>query len=80
MEQIYSKEQILETYLNNIPYGGTLYGIEAASEAYFGIPAKDLTLAEAAYLASMIQAPRIIPRMAFTVQNLIRERILYLKG
>jgi len=57
MEQVYSKEQILETYLNNIPYGGTLYGIEAASEAYFGIPAKDLSLAEAAYLAGMIQAP-----------------------
>lgn len=57
MEQIYSKEQILETYLNNIPYGGTLYGIEAASEAYFGIPAKDLTIAESAYLASMAQAP-----------------------
>jgi 1A family penicillin-binding protein len=57
LEQVYSKEQILETYLNNIPYGGTLYGIEAASEAYFGIPAKDLSLAEAAYLASMIQAP-----------------------
>ncbi|OGG40841.1 hypothetical protein A2118_01580 [Candidatus Kaiserbacteria bacterium GWA2_50_9] len=57
MEQSYSKEHILETYLNNIPYGGTLYGIEAASETYFGTPAKDLTLAEAAYLASMIQAP-----------------------
>lgn len=57
MEQEYSKEQILETYLNNIPYGGTLYGIEAASESYFGVPAKDITLAEAAYLASMIQAP-----------------------
>lgn len=57
MEQSYSKEQILEIYLNNIPYGGTLYGIEAAAEAYFGIPAKDLDLAEAAYLASMIQAP-----------------------
>ncbi len=57
LEQVYSKEQILETYLNNIPYGGTLYGIEAASEAYYGVPAKDLTLAEAAYLASMIQAP-----------------------
>ncbi|MCR4333449.1 MAG: PBP1A family penicillin-binding protein [Patescibacteria group bacterium] len=57
MEQVYSKEKILETYLNSIPYGGTLYGIEAASESYFGIPAKDLTLAEAAYLASMIQAP-----------------------
>ncbi len=57
MEQIYSKDQILETYLNNIPYGSTLYGIEAASEAYFGKPAKDLSLAQAAYLAAMIQAP-----------------------
>lgn len=57
LEQVYSKEQILETYLNNIPYGGTLYGIEAASEAYFGIPAKDLSLAQAAYLTAMIQAP-----------------------
>lgn len=57
MEQVYSKNQILEAYLNDIPYGGTLYGIEAASEAYFGIPAKDLSLAQAAYLAAMIQAP-----------------------
>jgi len=57
LEQIYSKDQILEVYLNNIPYGGTLYGIEAASEAYFGIPAKDLSIAESAYLAGMIQAP-----------------------
>jgi 1A family penicillin-binding protein len=57
LEQVYSKDQILETYLNNIPFGGTLYGIEAASEAYFGVPAKDLTLAESAYLAAMIQAP-----------------------
>lgn len=57
MEQIYSKDQILETYLNSIPYGGTLYGIEAASEAYFGKPAKDLSLVQAAYLAAMIQAP-----------------------
>lgn len=57
LEQVYSKEQILESYLNNIPYGSTLYGIEAASEAYFGRPAKDLTLSQAAYLAAMIQAP-----------------------
>lgn len=57
LEQVYSKDQILEIYLNNIPYGGVLYGIEAASEAYFGIPAKDLSLAESAYLAAMIQAP-----------------------
>ncbi len=57
LEQIYSKDQILTAYLNNIPYGGTLYGIEAASEAYFGIPAKDLSVAQSAYLAAMIQAP-----------------------
>ncbi len=57
LEQIYSKDQILEAYLNNIPYGGTLYGIEAASEAYFGVTAKDLTVAQAAYLAAMTQAP-----------------------
>lgn len=57
LEQVYSKDQILETYLNNIPYGGTLYGIEAAAEAYFGKPAKDLSVAQAAYLSAMIQAP-----------------------
>lgn len=57
MEQEYSKDQILEAYLNTIPYGGILYGIEAASESYFGIPAKDLSVAQAAYLASIIQAP-----------------------
>ena len=57
LEQIYSKDQILEAYLNNIPYGGTLYGIEAASQAYFGVTAKDLSVAQAAYLAAMIQAP-----------------------
>lgn len=57
LEQSYSKDQILEVYLNNIPYGGTLYGIEAAAESYFGIPAKDLSTAQSAYLAAMIQAP-----------------------
>ncbi len=57
LEQMYSKEQILESYLNNIPYGGTLYGIEAAAESYFGRPAKDLSIAQASYLAAMIQAP-----------------------
>lgn len=57
LEQVYSKDQILETYLNDTPYGGTLYGVEAASEAYFGISAKDLSLAQAAYLSAMIQAP-----------------------
>jgi penicillin-binding protein 1C len=57
LEEHYSKNDILETYLNSVPMGGTLYGVEAASEQYFGIPAADDDLAQAAYLAAMIQAP-----------------------
>lgn len=52
-----SKDDILEAYLNETPYGGTLYGVEEASQAFFGRPAKDLTLAQAAYLAAIPQAP-----------------------
>jgi len=57
VEGIYTKNQILEMYINTIPYGGTAYGIEAASETYFGKAAKDLTLAESALLAGLPQAP-----------------------
>jgi len=58
-EKIYSKNQILEMYLNQVPYGGSAYGIEEASKTYFGIKAKDLTIAEAAFLAGMPQAPSL---------------------
>ena len=57
VEAIYSKDQILEMYLNQIPYGSTSYGIESAAELYFGKQARDLTLAEAALLAGLPQAP-----------------------
>ncbi len=57
LEQVYSKNQILQTYLNEMSYGGTLYGVEAASENFFGKKAKDVDLAESAYLAAMLQAP-----------------------
>ncbi|MBV9896931.1 MAG: PBP1A family penicillin-binding protein [Chloroflexi bacterium] len=53
----YSKDQILEMYMNEIPYGNRAYGIEAAAETYFGKPAKDLTLPEASLLAGLPQAP-----------------------
>jgi len=56
-ELIYSKEEILEMYLNYISYGGTAVGIEAASEQYFDKSAKDLNLEEAALLAGLPQAP-----------------------
>ena len=57
VEGIYSKNQILEMYLNAIPYGGTSYGIETASETYFGKPVKDLSLAQSALLAGLPQRP-----------------------
>lgn len=53
----YSKDQILEFYFNVTPYGGTLYGAEAASRAFYGKSAKDLSIAEAAYLAAIPQRP-----------------------
>ena len=57
LERVLSKDQIFSMYLNEIPYGGSIYGVEEASEAFFGKPAKDVTIAEAAYLASLPQAP-----------------------
>jgi penicillin-binding protein 1C len=57
VEAIYSKDTILELYLNQIPYGSTAYGIEAASELYFDKAAKNLSLAESALLAGLPQSP-----------------------
>ena len=51
------KKTILQIYLNESPYGGTIYGVEEASLTYFGVPAKDTTLTQAAYLAALPQAP-----------------------
>ncbi len=56
-EALYPKNKILEMYLNQVPYGGTSYGVEAASLAFFGKPVKDLTLAQQAFLAGLPEAP-----------------------
>lgn len=58
-ERIYTKGQILEMYFNQIPYGGTAWGIEAAAEVYFGKSVRDLDLAESAFLAGIPRAPTI---------------------
>ncbi len=55
--QDYSKDQILEWYLNEIPYGGVHRGIEAAAKGYLGVSAKDVTLSQAAFLAGLPQSP-----------------------
>ena len=57
IERHYSKAEILDQYLNQVPYGANSYGVQAASETYFGKNAKDLTLDEAAFLAALPKAP-----------------------
>lgn len=57
LESKYSKDEIFSFYLNQIPFGSNAYGVEAASQIYFGKSAKDLTLAESAVLASILKAP-----------------------
>jgi len=57
IELLYSKDKILEMYLNQIPYGGTAYGIGTASQLYFNKSAKDLSLPEAALLAGLPASP-----------------------
>jgi penicillin-binding protein 1C len=57
LEQLYSKERILEEYLNRIPFGGKIHGIEAASLYYFGLKAKELNMTEATLLCGLPQKP-----------------------
>lgn len=57
IEQRFSKDEILQMYLNEVPYGGQAWGVQAASQTYFGKNVKDLTLAEAALLAGLPAAP-----------------------
>lgn len=57
LEKVLTKDQILEMYLNEAPYGGSIYGVEEASQAYFDKSAHDITLVESAYIAALPQAP-----------------------
>jgi len=57
LERVLTKDQILAIYLNESPYGGTIYGVEEATQSFFGKSAKDVSIAEAAYIAALPQAP-----------------------
>ncbi len=82
VERIYSKDQILEMYLNTVAYGGSTYGIEEASWRYFNTSAKDLTLAQAALLAGLPQAPSTYtpfganPELAYARQSEVLRRMV----
>ncbi len=81
-ERLYSKNQILEMYLNQVPYGGTAWGIEAASQTYFGKPSKNLSLAEASLLAGLPAAPSEYspfgnsPHKAYERQHQVLQRMV----
>ncbi|HZB24761.1 MAG TPA: transglycosylase domain-containing protein, partial [Vicinamibacterales bacterium] len=76
LEERYTKEQILEEYLNTVYFGEGYYGVEAAARGYFGTSAKELTVPEAALLAALVRspsndAPRVAPKRALARRNLV---------
>ena len=70
----YSKDQILELYLNEIYYGNLAYGIEAAAETYFGTTADKLTLSQAAFLAGLPQSPAVYDIYTNSAATLLRQQ------
>lgn len=73
LERVLSKDEILSIYLNESPYGGTIYGVEEAAQAFFGKHASDVSIAEAAYIASIPQAPTRLSPYGNN-KNLLDER------
>src|SRR5690606_30125345 len=78
----YTKDQILELYLNRVHFGSGATGIEAAAQTYFGIAARDLSLGQAAMLAGILPAPstynprnhpeRAMDRQSLALENMVR--------
>lgn len=79
LEVMYSKDEILTMYLNEIPYGGNIAGAEAAARTYYGKPAAELTLAEAATLAAIPQSPTYYYPYGTRTEELISRRNYVLK-
>lgn len=74
LEIMYDKDEILTMYLNEIPYGGNTAGAEAAARMYYGIPASELSLAQAATLAAIPQAPTYYSPYGTHTKNLIARK------
>ncbi|MBD2460138.1 penicillin-binding protein 1C [Oscillatoria sp. FACHB-1407] len=78
-----SKDEILQAYVNRLPMGGNVYGVEAASRVYFGVPARDLTIAQASLLAGLPNDPnnlnpytRLIPlqrRQGYVLARMVED-------
>ncbi|MEK7608548.1 MAG: transglycosylase domain-containing protein [Patescibacteria group bacterium] len=79
LSENYTKDQILELYLNEIPYGSTLYGAEAASRAYFGKPVHEISLRESSILAALPQAPSYYSPWGSRASELLRRANVVLR-
>ncbi len=77
VEQTLTKDEILQMYMNEIPLGGVNYGFQAAAKAYFGKDVRDLTLAESALIAGLIQSPGIYSPLFGTNPDLAKVRQTY---
>ena len=84
LDRRYSKDQILEWYLNQVPFGSNSYGVEAASQTYFKKPVSEISLAQAATLAAIIQSPtylspygshkdELLARKDYVLNRMIKE-------
>lgn len=77
LSRYYTKDQILEMYLNQIPYGPTIHGAETASQMYFGKPVREISLAQAALLAALPQSPvRYSPWGKHTDELYARQKLV----
>lgn len=79
LEKLLTKDQILSHYLNESPYGGTIYGVEEASQAFFGKPASEVNLPEAAYLAALPQLPTYYSPYGNHTDELDKRQLLVLE-
>src|SRR5690606_2923169 len=76
LEDVYSKNELIALYLNTVPFGENLYGIESASRRFFNKPAKDLKITESAVLVGLLKAnsaynPRLHPESSVGRRNLV---------
>ena len=87
LERRYSKDQILEWYINQIPMGRNIYGVQAASKTYFKKPVQNLSLNECAFLAALVQSPvylspygnhldELIARKDYVLNRMVQENYI----
>ena len=77
VEQTFTKDEILQMYMNEVPLGGVNYGFQAAANAYFGKDVSELTLAESALIAGLIQSPGTYSPLFGTNPDMAKSRQIY---